>query len=86
MDAYQITFIAAFALGMVELMTGAFLFLGMAIGAMVVALLQWASGGYSLNRDLLIFALISAAAFVLLRKVFARKADHETAKKDVNQY
>ena len=33
MDAYQITFIAAFALGMVELMTGAFLFLGMAIGA-----------------------------------------------------
>ena len=32
MDAYQITFIVAFALGMAELVTGAFLFLGLAIG------------------------------------------------------
>ena len=40
MEAYQIAFIVAFVLGVAELMTGAFIFLGMAIGALVVAILQ----------------------------------------------
>ncbi len=86
MDAYQITFIVAFALGMAELVTGAFLFLGLAIGALAVALLQWLAGGYNLNRDLLLFAVVSTTAFVLLRKFFARKADQHEAKEDVNRY
>lgn len=86
MEPYQITFIVAFALGMAELVTGAFLFLGLAIGALAVALMQWVAGAYSLNRDLLLFALVSTAAFVLLRKFFARQADQQAAEEDVNRY
>lgn len=86
MDAYQITFILAFVLGMAELLTGAFLFLGMAIGAVAVALLQWATSGHALNRDLLVFAVVSAVASVLLRRWFTRPGDQATHKDDVNQY
>ncbi len=86
MDAYQITFIVAFVLAMAELLTGAFIFLGLAVGALVVALLQWTAGSYSVNRDLLVFVVVSTAAFVVLRKVFARKADQQEAKDDVNRY
>ena len=86
MDAYQITLIVAFALGMAELVTGAFLFLGMAVGAAAVALVQWATSGFALNRDLLFFALVSIAAFLALRKWFARPSDQAAATDDINQY
>ena len=86
MEAYQITLIVAFALGMLELVTSAFLFLGMALGAVAVALMQWAMSGFALNRDLLVFAGVSIAAFLALRKLFARPADQMTAEDDINQY
>ena len=86
MDAYQITFIVAFVLGMLELATGAFLFLGMAVGAVAVALIQWGTSGFALNRDLLVFAMVSIAAFLALRKLFARPTDQATAEGDINQY
>ena len=86
MDAYQITLIVAFVLGMLELVTGAFLFLGMAVGAVAVALIQWGASGFSLNRDLLVFAVVSVAAFLTLRKLLGRPADQVTAKDDINQY
>jgi membrane protein implicated in regulation of membrane protease activity len=86
MDAYQITFLVALALAMVELVTGAFLFLGMALGAAAVACVQWATAGFALNRDLLIFAIVSVLAFLVLRKLFARPADQEESPDDVNRY
>lgn len=86
MDAYQITFLVALALAMVELVTGAFLFLGMALGAAAVACVQWTAAGFALNRDLLIFAVVSVLAFLVLRKLFARPADQEESPDDVNRY
>lgn len=86
MQAYQITLILAFALGMAELLTGAFLFLGMAVGAVSVALLQWLNSDWSLNRDLLLFATVSVCAFGGLRKWFARASDQSTALDDINRY
>lgn len=86
MEAYQIALIVAFVLGMAELMTGAFIFLGLAIGAVVVALIQWATSNFSMNRDLLVFAAVSVGAFIVLRKKFSRASDEETSKVDVNQY
>ena len=86
MEAYQITFIVAIVLGMLELVTGAFLFLGMALGAVAVTLMQWATSDFALNRDLLVFAGVSIVAFLALRKLFARPADQVTAKDDVNHY
>ena len=86
MQAYQISLIVAFVLGMVELATGAFIFLGMAIGAACVALTQWLLGDFSINRDLLIFAIVSTLAFVLLRAYFAKAKDQKKSTEDVNQY
>ena len=87
MDAYQVTLIVAFVLGMAELLVpGAFIFLGTAIGALAVAALQWLASDFSMNRDLVVFAAVATAAFVVLRKIFARPSDQETVDKDVNQY
>ncbi len=86
MEAYQIAFIVAFVLGIAELMTGAFIFLGMAIGAFVVAILQWVTMSFNDNRDLVTFAIVSTVAFVASRKIFAKSADLTEAKDDVNQY
>jgi membrane protein implicated in regulation of membrane protease activity len=87
MDAYQFTLIVAFALGMAELlMPGAFIFLGMAIGAVAVAMIQWVASDFSINRDLMVFAVVATAAFLVLRRIFARISDQTTAENDVNQY
>ena len=87
MDAYQVTLIVAFVLGMAELLlAGAFIFLGMAIGAVAVAMVQWATSDFSMNRDLLVFAAVATAAIVVLRKIFARPSDQASADQDVNQY
>jgi membrane protein implicated in regulation of membrane protease activity len=86
MEPYQISLIIAFVLGIAEVMMGAFIFLGLAIGGLAVAAIQWISGEFSLNRDLVIFAGVAALAVVSLRKVFAKPDDQETTDKDVNQY
>jgi membrane protein implicated in regulation of membrane protease activity len=86
MDAYQWTLIAALVLGMAELLTGSFVLLGLAVGALAAGLVQWAAGGVSLNRDLLIFALVSVLSFLAFRKIFRKADDHQSADTDVNRY
>ena len=86
MEAYQWTLIAALVLGMAELLTGSFLLLGLAVGALAAGLVQWLTGGLSLNRDLLVFALVSVLSFVAFRKIFRKADDHQSADTDVNRY
>jgi membrane protein implicated in regulation of membrane protease activity len=86
MDAYQWTLIAALVLGMAELLTGSFVLLGLAVGALAAGLVQWLAGGVSLNRDLLIFALVSVLSFLAFRKIFRKADDHQGADTDVNRY
>ncbi len=86
LEPHQSTLILAFVLALVEVMTGAFLFLGMAVGALLVAAVQWATGEWVLNRDLLVFAVASVAAFATFRKVFKKPADQSEETNDVNQY
>ena len=50
------------------------------------ACVQWAAAGFALNRDLLIFAIVSVLAFLVLRKLFVRPADQEESPDDVNRY
>jgi membrane protein implicated in regulation of membrane protease activity len=47
---------------------------------------QWLAGGVSLNRDLLIFALVSVLSFLAFRKIFRKADDHQSADTDVNRY
>ncbi|MEY4284506.1 MAG: hypothetical protein EBV20_10910 [Betaproteobacteria bacterium] len=86
LEPYQITLIAAFALALIEVLTGAFFFLGMSVGALLVAGLQWLTGNWQLNRDLLLFAVASVVAFALFRKLFKKPADQSTLSEDINQY
>lgn len=86
MEAFQITLIIAFVLAACELLTGAFVMLGLGFGALVVAAVQWLGGGLHVNRDLLIFAISAAAAFVAFRKLFRRKDDQQDSATDVNRY
>ena len=86
MEAYQWTLIAALVLGMAELLTGSFLLLGLAVGALAAGLVQWLTGGLSLNRDLLVFALVSVMSFLAFRKMFRKADDHQSADTDVNRY
>ena len=85
MEAYQWTLIAALVLGMAELLTGSFLLLGLAVGALAAGLVQWLTGGLSLNRDLLVFALVSVLSFLAFRKMFRKADDHQSADTDVNR-
>ncbi|MBU3653830.1 MAG: hypothetical protein FGM44_12195 [Limnohabitans sp.] len=86
MDAYQVTLLIAIGLGLMELLLSAFLFLGMGLGALVVAAIQWLSGDWNLNRDLLIFAVCSTIAFLVFRRLFARPADQQAHHDDINRY
>ncbi len=86
MEPYQIALVVAFVLALAELLTGAFVLLGLSFGALVVAAIQWWSGSAVLNRDLLIFALCSLVAFVLFRKIFRKPEDQQASSDDVNRY
>ncbi len=87
MDAWQISLILAFLLAIAELLTLSFGLLGMAVGMLTVAALQYWGDGLSLNRDILAFALASAAAFIAVRAVFRRRSDQRKLDQDdINQY
>lgn len=86
MEPYQIALVVAFVLAVAELLTGAFVLLGLSVGALAVAATQWWSGTFVLNRDLLVFALCSLSAFVIFRKVFRKPEDQQASTEDVNRY
>jgi membrane protein implicated in regulation of membrane protease activity len=87
MDAYQISLLLAFALAIAEMLTLSFILLGFGAGMLVVAGAQYAGGGYSLNRDVLIFAVASAIAILALRRVFKKRSDQKRLEQDdINQY
>ncbi|NBX62675.1 MAG: hypothetical protein EBT67_09745 [Betaproteobacteria bacterium] len=87
MDPYQISLIISFALAIAELMTLSFLLLGFSIGMLAVSGVQFLFNGYSLNRDLMVFALVSMISFWVFRKLFKKTSDLKVlAEDDINQY
>lgn len=77
---------AALVLGILEILAPGFVFLGFAIGAAAVALLLLLSGGsWGLPLLLLIFAGLSLAAWLLLKRLFALpKGQVKTFNHDIN--
>lgn len=87
MDPYQISLIISFALAITELMTLSFLLLGLSVGMLAVSGVQFLFNGYSLNRDLMVFALVSMISFWVFRKLFKKTSDLKVlAADDINQY
>lgn len=63
---------AALVLGIAEVLIPGFIFLGFALGALAVSMLLLNTGlALSLPLLLLIFAALSLAAWLILRRVFA---------------
>jgi membrane protein implicated in regulation of membrane protease activity len=87
MDAWQISLVIALLLGIAEVLVPSFGLLGMSVGMLTVTALQYWGDGLSLNRDILAFALASAAAFLAFRMAFRRRSDQKKLEQDdINQY
>lgn len=79
MEYYQIWLIAAIALVIIELLTAGFGVICFAIGALFSALVAYFTP--NIFWQLLVFAVVSMAAFFFLRPVFIKLLDKKT--KDV---
>lgn len=87
MEMYQISIIGGIVLLIIEMFTFTFIFLGMSIASFVVAFIQYLFDGFSINRDLLTFGVVSLIAIFLIRKFFKKKSDqNKILEDDVNQY
>ncbi|MBY6065248.1 hypothetical protein KUW17_00705 [Leisingera aquaemixtae] len=76
---------AALLLAILEVLVPGFVFLGFAIGAAAVALLLLAGAGFGLAPLLLVFAALSLAAWLLMRRFFALpKGQVKTFNHDIN--
>ncbi|MFM7698417.1 MAG: NfeD family protein [Limnohabitans sp.] len=87
MDAYQISLIISVLLAIAEVMTMSFILLGFSIGMLAVSGVQYVFDGYHLNRDVIVFALVSVISFVVFRRLFKKNSDTKPlAEDDINQY
>ena len=87
MEFYQISIIVGICFIIIEMFTLTYIFLGMGIASFAVALVQYLFEGLSFNRDLMIFAIVSAIVILASRKIFKRKSDQSVStENDVNQY
>jgi membrane protein implicated in regulation of membrane protease activity len=87
MEFYQISIIVGISFVIIEMFTLTYIFLGVGIASFAVALVQYLFNGLSFNRDLMIFAVVSAIVIIASRKFFKRKSDQSiSAEDDVNQY
>ena len=78
--------LAAVVLAIVEVATGAYVALSLALGCLAVAAAEYAAGGPVLLRDAAAFALTAGLAAFVLRRVFARPGDSPAAQGDVDEY
>jgi len=86
LELYQITLAVSLGFLIIEMLTGAFFFVGLSAGAATVAALHFHYEEIDISRDLLVFSLISGGAFLILRKLFAKPRDISTTESDVNRY
>ncbi|WP_291737374.1 hypothetical protein [Leisingera sp. F5] len=84
-DLWWVWGAAALALAILEVLVPGFVFLGFAIGAAAVSLLLLAGAGFGLPPLLLIFAVLSLAAWLVMRRFFALpKGQVKTFNHDIN--
>ena len=89
MEPYKISLVLAFALAVVELLTITFIFLSFALSLIVISILQYLTGEFSVNRDIFIFAVFSIFFTIVFRKFFKGDKDQKSFSdkdEDVNLY
>ena len=87
MEFYQLSITVAIVLVILEMLTGTFILLGFGFGALFVGFFQFMFNGLSVNRDLLVFAIVSLISIYLLRRFFKSNSDQKKLiEEDINQY
>jgi len=87
MDMWQITMIAGIVFVIIEMFTFTFIFLGMGFALAIVSITQFFFDGLSVNRDLMVFAIVSLISILSIRKIFKKPSDQKNLlEDDVNQY
>ena len=69
-----------------EILLPSFIFLGFAIGVSVLAIAYYINPVVHIGQDIATVALVSFAAFFIMRKFLRTKNDQKMANDDVNQY
>jgi membrane protein implicated in regulation of membrane protease activity len=84
-DQWWVWMVAGFSLGVLEVLAPGFIFLGFAIGAVATGLVVAVGITASLPLLLLIFALLSLAAWFALKRYFGREeSEVKMWEKDIN--
>ena len=86
LQPYEVALILGVVILALEMMTGVFICLSLAIGLFSVALTEFLSQNFHLERDVLIFVIVALGSFIGLRLTFRSKGDVKTAREDVNDY
>lgn len=85
-ELYHWTLAVAILLVVLEMLTGTFLLLGCAIGVIALVFFHYDSNEIHWARDLSVFSIVSALAFVGLRKSFLKPNDSSSTEADINKY
>lgn len=86
LQPFEVALILGVVILALEMLTGVFICLSLAIGLFSVALTEFLSDNYYLERDILIFVVVAMSAFIGLRLAFRSKGDVKISRKDVNDY
>ncbi|MBY0560276.1 hypothetical protein [Hyphomicrobium sp.] len=86
LQPYEVALILGVVILALEMLTGVFICLSLAIGLFSVALTEFLTQNFHLERDVLIFAVVAMGAFIGLRLTFRSKGDVKTTREDVNDY
>ena len=83
---FELSLAAALILIILEVVSGAFIFLSFCLGFIAVAAVEALTDKFVLGRDLLLFTAVAILTVVILRVVFRRRGDTKRAQGDVNDY
>ncbi len=88
MEPYQISLVIALAFAVAEVMTMTFIFLSFALAFVVISIFQYITGGYDINREIILFSVFSVLFTFFFRSLFRGKKDQSVMKTndDVNLY
>ena len=76
----------ALVVGLIELLAPGFIFLGFALGALVMAAVVYVVPGLSVPVMLALFAILSLLAWIVLRQLFKRQSSGaRIVTRDINE-
>ena len=86
-EVYQISLILMLISITLEMFTGTLILSSVAFSFLIVAIFQYVSQGFELDRDLIIFAISMAVSMIFLRLTYKKNSDVKKLESDdVNHY